>query len=300
VSIEKAIEEFLHAQRLPEAFIGQTKQWFLPLAAQLAAHRQQANRPLTVGINGSQGSGKSTLAALLRLLLERIHDLRAIDLSIDDFYLTRTERESLAADVHPLLATRGVPGTHDIDLMRSTLDALTHTPGQVAIPRFDKAQDDRLPPGQWTPVESPLDMVIIEGWCLGVRAQSEKNLIPPVNRLEAQEDSEAVWRRHVNTQIAQHYEPLYERVDIWIVLQAPSFDSVYQWRLEQEQKLIKATGQPGSRLMTPSQLARFIQHYQRLTEHMLQTLPAQAHYLFRLDPQRRIIETRQPRGMSTR
>jgi D-glycerate 3-kinase len=42
--------------------------------------------------------------------------------------------------VHPLLATRGVPGTHDIDLAINTINAVCSglpTP----ITRFDKSTD---------------------------------------------------------------------------------------------------------------------------------------------------------------
>jgi len=256
---------------------------------------------LLVGINGSQGSGKSTLASLLALLLRQFHGLGVIQLSIDDFYLTRESRRSLAERVHPLLATRGVPGTHDLPLMRETLQRLLNGNGEVPIPRFDKAIDDRCPADQWEFVSAPLDLVIIEGWCFGTPAQSEEALLKPVNDLEAREDPDAVWRRYVNRQIVEHYQSIYQMVDLWIMLQAPSFDCVYQWRLEQEQKLadkLKLTDDSApmqNQVMSAQQIARFIQHYQRLTEHTLQHLPASVHYLFRLDRERRIIANTRPR-----
>jgi D-glycerate 3-kinase len=184
--------------------------------------------------------------------------------------------------------------------MRSTLQALTHSTGSVAVPRFDKAQDDRLPADRWTQVEAPLDVVIVEGWCLGARAQPQEALATAVNELEQKEDPDGTWRGHVNRQLERHYHGLYDLVDVWIMLQAPSFDSVYQWRLEQEQKLTETTAQAGPRIMSPRQIARFIQHYQRLTEQALRTLPQQVHYLFRLDEQRRIIESTHPRAVNIR
>ena len=122
----------------------------------------------------------------------------------------------------------------------------------------------------------------------------------PVNDLEAREDSDEIWRHYVNQQISEHYEPVYEDIDLWIMLQAPSFDCIYQWRLEQEQKLAddlsQAKGQvAGDRVMSARQIARFIQHYQRLTEHTLEQLPGKVHYLFRLDRERRIIASAKPR-----
>jgi pantothenate kinase-related protein Tda10 len=80
-----------------------------PLVAAAAAHA----RPLVVGLTGPQGSGKSTLAARLPDLLAAA-GLNAGVLALDDLYLTKAERQRLAADVHPLFATRGVPGTHDV------------------------------------------------------------------------------------------------------------------------------------------------------------------------------------------
>ena len=297
----QALQTFLTGQRLPPRFLQLVEDWYAPLAGQLALHHATAGRPLLVGINGSQGSGKSTLASLLTLLLTQFHQLKVMQLSIDDFYLTRESRRSLAKHVHPLLATRGVPGTHDMPLMRETLQRLVQGNGEVPIPRFNKTVDDRYPADQWEHVSAPLDLVIIEGWCLGTPAQSDEALREPVNDLEAREDADASWRRYVNRQIAEQYEEVYQMVDLWVMLQAPSFDCVYQWRLEQEQKLADKPDHEGqfearqNQVMSAEQIARFIQHYQRLTEHSLKQLPAKVHYLFRLDQERRVIAGSKPR-----
>jgi len=89
-------------------------------------------------------------------------------------------------------------------------------------------------------------------------------------------------------------------IDLWIMLQAPSFDCVYQWRLEQEQKLAdelnqsEATASRQNQLMSAKQIVRFIQHYQRLTEHTLKQLPDRVNYLFQLDQDRHIVNTAEP------
>ena len=49
-------------------------------------------------------------------LLELVHGLRAAILSLDDIYLSGADRLQRANTIHPLLATRGVPGTHDVGL----------------------------------------------------------------------------------------------------------------------------------------------------------------------------------------
>jgi len=293
------LKDFLAAQRLPPKYAEIAVQWFLPLADTLADFRAAIGRPLVIGINGSQGSGKSTLAALLHLWFPARHGLSAIDLSIDDFYLPRNRRRQLADEVHPLLITRGVPGTHDIPLMRHTLRALTAGRGPVAIPRFDKAIDDRVPKARWQQVEAPVDMVIVEGWCLGTPPQDEQALQLPVNLLEANEDPDGRWRQYVNRQIRENYQPMYQQVDAWVMLKAPSFDSVFQWRLEQEKKLAERVQQDNSpkRIMSPDEIARFIEHYQRLTSHTLRTLPENVHFLFELDAERNIRSAATPREL---
>lgn len=269
-------------QRLPLSFLKLVDEWYVPLAGRIAKHRDDAGRPLLIGINGSQGSGKSTLAALLTELLTKHFGLKTIDLSIDDFYLSREARLALAGQIHPLFATRGVPGTHDVTLMGETLRQLTRGNSAVSIPRFNKARDDRYPAEEWDRVSSPFDVIIVEGWCLGTPAQADEDLLQPVNDLEALEDPGGSWRRYVNQQLGGCYQELYQLLDIWIMLQAPSFDCSYRWRLEQEAKLadkIPATEQQHSahcRVMTATQIHRFVQHYQRLTEQSLQQLPGGA------------------------
>ena len=289
---------------MPLSFLKTIDEWYLPLAGRIAKHHDAAGRTLLIGVNGSQGSGKSTLAALLTQLLAQEFGLQAIDLSIDDFYLSRQSRVSLAREIHPLLETRGVPGTHDVSLMRETLQQLTRENSEVSIPRFDKACDDRYPEGEWHKVPAPFDIVIVEGWCLGTPAQTDEALYNPVNDLEALEDPDGHWRRYVNQQIGGRYQDVYQMMDLWVMLQAPSFACVYQWRLEQEEKLaakLLAGDQQNSsrhRLMTATQISRFIQHYQRLTEHSLDQLPGRVHFLFSLDAARQVMAYGEPRAAS--
>ena len=288
---EQVLRRFVAAERLPAGFTATARRHFLPLAETLAARATAKDDGLLVGIHGCQGSGKSTLAALLTRLLHDTHGQRCIDLSLDDFYLTRAERERLAQQIHPLLRTRGVPGTHDIGLLMRTLDALFRPGDPVAIPRFDKARDDRRPADQWPRLQPPLDLVILEGWCLGVPPQPESRLAYPVNTLEAEKDPDGRWRRFVNERLAGDYQALHARVDYWIMLQAPGFDCVLDWRLEQERRLaerLAAGGGDTGGLMDEARLRRFVAHYQRLTEYALEVLPERVDRLFRLDRRRRI------------
>lgn len=240
-----------------------------------------AGRPLLVGIAGAQGSGKSTLAEAVCAHLRAAGRACAI-LSIDDLYLPRAARLDLARTVHPLFATRGVPGTHDMALALAILAAF-EAGRPLHLPRFDKAEDERRPVADWE-ATPPLDVLILEGWCVGARPQAEAALGPPVNALEATEDAHGIWRRHANAALAGAYQTLFARIDRLIVLAAPGFDAVLGWRIQQEAAL-RARG-TGAHVMDDTAIARFIAHYERLTRHMLEEMPARADLLVRLDRDR--------------
>lgn len=238
-------------------------------------------RPLILGLAGAQGSGKSTLAAALASNL-RQRGRRAAAVSLDDFYLPRARRRALGARVHPLLAVRGVPGTHDLPLLLDVL--LRVRSGQpVALPRFDKLADDRLSPQHWQGLPR-LDVLILEGWCVGARPQPDALLTAPINSLEAGEDAQAHWRRHANQALAGGYQRVWARLDALVFLAAPGWDIVPRWRAEQEAALARASRRPG---MDAAALRRFCAHYERLTRWQLADTPRQAALTVRLDAARR-------------
>ena len=287
------LSQFLQEHQLGRDYTQQTADYFAPLARELTNLHQNKKQTIIVGINGAQGSGKSTLSELLVELFEKQYDLNAVTLSLDDFYYTHSERQHLAHNVHPLFSTRGVPGTHDILLAHETLDQLLNHNGvqTVNVPRFNKATDDRYEASQWSAIKQKPNIIILEGWCVGASAQNEQQLIAPVNSLEEHEDKNGIWRHYVNQQLATQYQALFDRLDCTIMLKAPSFQCVYDWRLEQEKKLIeklKLSNANNTHTMDEAQIQRFIQHYQRLTEHLLQTLPDKAQYVFALNTQRKI------------
>lgn len=294
-----AEQQFLWRNQLPASYLVSAEKWFAPLLACLAQKAKRTGRqPLVIGINGSQGSGKSTLADYLCSMLVERHKLGCVSLSLDDFYLTRQQRAKLATEIHPLLQTRGVPGTHDIPLALQTLHSLigaTQESNEILIPRFDKSQDDRRPAANCDSIKGPVDIILFEGWCVGAKPQADEELQQPVNNLEVQQDSQGNWRRYVNQALAGEYQTLFQLLDQLIMLQAPSFDAVFNWRLEQEEKLIEQLGGLGesamahSGTMSAAQIADFIAHYQRITEQSLHELPQRADHLFKLDNQRRII-----------
>src|SRR5690606_8451999 len=162
-------------------------------------------------------------------------------------------------------------------------------PGEVLLPAFDKARDDRHPHRQWLPATGPLRVVILEGWCVGARAQSAAQLATPVNALERDEDADGIWRRHVNDALAGPYRALFDRLSALVLLQAPSFQVVQGWRAEQERKLrekLLRESQDTSGLMDDVAIARFIAHYERVTRHILAEMPDRADHLIRLSATR--------------
>ena len=298
-------EQFLNRHHLEAAYLEQAVNHYYHLVLAILRQQQRLDRPLIVGINGAQGSGKSTLADWLVTVLSALLPTAAVALSIDDFYLARERQDQLVESVHLLLATRGVPGTHDISLALDTLAQLGRTHTEIAVPRFDKSRDDRYPSQHWSRVCAPVSVVVLEGWCLGVTAQDDAQLEKPVNDLERIEDSAGIWRQYANRQLRGDYQQLWEQVDIWVMLRAPGFSAVYDWRLEQERKLaVQMSGangghQAGNRLMDEGAIARFIQFYQRLTEHALKVLPSQVDFLYELDRERQIVAIRCPQEGSS-
>jgi D-glycerate 3-kinase len=274
-----ALTALVEAEGLPADYLQVVEDHWRPLAARIAAER---TRPLLVAINGAQGSGKTTLCRFLEPLLAEA-GLRAVTLALDDFYLTRAQRQEAARRDHPLFATRGVPGTHDPALIEQALDAFAA--GRPAVlPRFDKAADDRA--GNPVTVPPPVDVILFEGWCVGARPQSQEALAEPLNRLEAEEDPQGTWRAEVNRRLATDYAALFARIDMLVMLKVESFAAVRANRALQERKLA-ARRPAGTALMDDEALDRFLMHYERLTRWMFAEMPARADILIELGPDQR-------------
>lgn len=251
------------------------------MAAALPAFR---DRPMVIGLCGAQGSGKSTVSEGLASRM-REDGIGTAILSIDDLYLTKAERAALAAEVHPLFATRGVPGTHDVGM---GLDIFTMLDSGIAtpLPAFDKAIDDRAPEAGWRTAPADTRLIVFEGWCVGARAQSASALEIPVNALERDEDPDGVWRGFVNDALAGAYQRLFERIDYQILLAAPGFEIVEAWRTQQEHDLRARSAADAPGLLSDAAIRRFIQHYERLTRHILDEMPGRADLVIDIDANR--------------
>ena len=290
---QQLIDEFAAEQALPEAYGADAERWFLPLAEKLKERiSAEKDRTLLLGINGAQGTGKSTLSQLLASVLGA-EGLDTVALSIDDFYLPVSERKSLAESVHPLLRSRGVPGTHDTALALATIDKLKSHSGdqEILLPQFDKAEDEPREKSEWIRVNSRPRLIILEGWFIGTQAQSESQIVEPINTLEADRDDDGIWRRYVNKELAGDYQLLFDQLDYLLMLKAPDFEQVYQWRQKQEHKLAekqRLAGKEGKAIMGEKDLRDFIQHFERLTRHSLETVPKLADCIYLLNKDHRI------------
>ncbi len=213
---------------------------------------------------GAQGCGKTTLA---RAAAERFG---AAQISIDDVYLTRAEREATAREVHPLFLTRGPPGTHDLILLQRLIDALSAAgpEDEIRIPDFDKRGDDRRPVAAWRAFRGRPSAIVIDAWCLGALPQDAAALAEPVNALEAGHDPDGGWRRAVNGFVGGTYADFIARFDAVLFLRAPGFEVVLDWRCQQEADLlgVAPADLPDAER---ERLAGFIQYFERITRRML-------------------------------
>lgn len=226
--------------------------------------RGPRDRPPLIAVVGAQGSGKTTLA---RAAADRFG---AAQISIDDVYLTRAEREAMAREVHPLFVTRGPPGTHDLHLLQDLIARLS-TAGpedETAIPDFDKRGDDRWPPDRWRAFRGRPSAILIDAWCLGAPPEPEAALAEPINDLEREHDPGGRWRRAVDGFVAGPYADFAARFDAVLFLRAPGFDVVLDWRCQQEADLL---GLAPDDLPHDERrrLAGFIQYFERITRRML-------------------------------
>ena len=250
--------------------------------AERIAGKTRPGKTAFIGINGAQGSGKSTLTRLVAEALQRFHGASAVGMSLDDFYLTKAQRQELARTVQPLCGTRGVPGTHDVALMAGTIAHLREAaPGAVTpLPQFDKLADDRAPLGDWPTFPGRPDVILLEGWCVGVRHDDMPPYAGPINALESAEDPDGAWYRWSLASLVQGYEQVWSCFDLLVSIEVPDLETVIDSRLRQEDTLAANSDRPR---MDRAAVIRFVQHYERYTRALWAAMPQRADMLFRRD-----------------
>ena len=234
-------------------------------------------------ISGSQGVGKSTLAIIIKLVIENIYKKKVMILSIDDYYLSKNKRNEISKKIHPLLKTRGVPGTHDINKLRRHINNFNKQKFPISTPKFDKLKDDC---SKTLNKVTSAQILILEGWCCGTSAVEDKYLYKNINKLELNLDKNFVWRKYYNSILKNQYQSVFKMFDITIYLKPPSFAYVLKWRVLQEKNNAIKNNQ--KKLMNKKELSFFIQHYEKITKWMIKTMPAKADLLINLDRNQKI------------
>ena len=245
------------------------KSFLIPVSFWIS-NKTNKKKPLMIGLAGGQGSGKTTISSILTLILQKYFKLKVFKISIDDFYKTRKDRKYLSKNKHPLLMTRGVPGTHDIDLMLKFFKKVkSKSFKNLTVPKFNKAIDDRCKKNLWYKLKSKPDVVIFEGWCVGAKAQKASELKKSINSLEKVYDQKLEWRSHVNNQLKTKYKTLFNQLDGLLYLKAKNFNLLRKWRLKQERKLwIQKKNKKNLKIMSSGDVINFMQTYQRITQQM--------------------------------
>ena len=178
--------------------------------------------------------------------------------------------------IHPLFKTRGVPGTHDLNSVKKFFYFIKKTKfKKFKLPKFDKLIDDRLKKKYWFNINRKPEIVILEGWCVGAKSQSNFLIERPINILEKYEDKSLIWRKYANEKLKKEYKKLFEMIDHFIFMKIPNFKIVFKWRLLQENKLRKKS-HLNKKIMSYNGIKRFIMFYERITLQMLKDLSKSA------------------------
>ena len=259
-----------------ESKILSLKRIYIPISFWIENKYKEKGKTLFLGFSGGQGSGKTTVAKILKIILKNFFKRKIYISSIDDFYKTLKDRNKMSYTTHPLFKTRGVPGTHDINLVKKFFSFIKKKKfKKTKLPKFDKSIDDRLKKKYWYNIKEKPEIVILEGWCVGAKPQSNSLIKKPINILEKYEDKNLIWRKHINERLKREYKKLFEMIDYYIFMKIPNFHMVFKWRLLQENKLRKKS-RFKKKIMPYNKIKRFIMFYQRITLQMIKDLSKSA------------------------
>ena len=252
------------------------KKTYIPISFWIENKYKKKGKTLFLGFSGGQGSGKTTVAKILKIILKKFFKREIYVSSIDDFYKTLKDRNEMSHTIHPLFKTRGVPGTHDISLVKKFFDFIKKRNfKKFKLPKFDKSMDDRLKKKYWSNIKKRPEIVILEGWCVGAKPQSNSIINKPINVLEKYEDKHLIWRKYANEKLKKEYKKLFAMIDHFIFMKIPNFNVVYEWRLLQESKLRKKS-HSSKKIMSYNEIKRFIMFYERITLQMIKDLSKSA------------------------
>ncbi len=281
-SQETKTNKFKNKDRMLKSYLIPTCFWI--------EKKTNKKKPLIIGLAGGQGTGKTTITSIIFLILKKYFKLNVFIISIDDFYKTRNERKKLSKNKHELLMTRGVPGTHDFEIISQFFKKIKKRKFKtIKLPKFDKSIDDRCNKKMWYKIKSRPDVVILEGWCVGARAQKKSQIKRPINSLEKVKDHDLIWRKYVNTQLSTNYKNLFKELNEIIFLKASNFRLLQKWRVKQEKKLsLQSKNKKNLKIMSKTDIINFMHTYQRITQNMFKDAPNYASITMKLNSNHQI------------
>tara|TARA_Y100000590_G_scaffold33015_1_gene36222 strand:- start:2049 stop:2972 length:924 start_codon:yes stop_codon:yes gene_type:complete len=278
--VKKDYFKFLNKEKISGKYkhekIKSLKRIYIPISFWIENKYKKKGNTLFLGFSGGQGSGKTTVAGILKIILKKFFKRKIQVISIDDFYKSLKDRNNMSHKIHPLFKTRGVPGTHDTNLINFFFNnILKRKIKKMKIPKFNKAIDDRVKKKYWFNIKDKPEIIIFEGWCVGAKPQSNSQIKKPINILEKYEDINLKWRKYVNQKIKNEYRKFFSMIDHFIFLKVPNFKMVFKWRLLQEKKL-KEKSHLKKKIMSYNEIKRFIMFYERITLQMIKDLSKSA------------------------
>ena len=281
-SQETKADKFKNKEKMIKSFL-------IPLCFWISK-KSDKKRPYFVGLAGGQGTGKTTISSLIKIILIKYFKLKVFRISIDDFYKTRKERINLSKKIHPMLLTRGVPGTHDIKMMLNFFRKVKSKKfKRLKLPTFNKAVDDRFKKKYWYNLNEKPDVIIFEGWCVGAKSEKNNSLKKTINSMEKAKDQKQIWRKYVNQQLKSEYKNLYSQLNCLIYLKAKNFSLLQKWRLKQERKLwLNSKRNSNLKIMNKEDVINFMQTYQRITQNMFRYMPKYASIILNLNSNHQI------------
>ena len=281
-SQETKTDKFKNKERMIRSFL-------IPLCFWISK-KADNKKPYFVGLAGGQGTGKTTISSLIEIILIKYFKLKVFRISIDDFYKKRKERIILSKRIHPMLLTRGVPGTHDINMMVSFFrKAKSKQFKRLKLPTFNKAIDDRFNKKYWYDLKDKPDVIIFEGWCVGAKSEKSNTLKKNINSMEKAKDHKQIWRKYINQQLKSKYKKLYLQLNCLIYLKAKNFSLLQKWRFKQERKLLlKSKKNSKLKIMNKKDVLNFMQTYQRITQNMFKNMPKYASIILNLNSNHQI------------
>ena len=296
LKVKKDYLKFLNKEKIFDQSIAtkiaSLRRIYIPMSFWIDNKYKKKGKTLFLGLSGGQGSGKTTVTGILKIILKNYFKRKIHINSIDDFYKTLKDRNKMSSTIHPLLKTRGVPGTHDINFIKKFFDFIKKEKfKKFKLPKFDKSIDDRLNEKYWFNVKERPEIVIFEGWCVGAKPQLNYLLKKPINILEKYEDKDLIWRKHANEKLKKEYKNFFAMIDNFIFMKIPNFNMVFKWRLLQERKL-KKRSHTTKKIMSYGEIKRFVMFYQRVTLQMFQDMPKIASVILTLNNKHQINKIR--------